>query len=749
MATTAARYGDTLPLPRNPLMDKLIQASANHRASKRQRRTCHQPDTDHDNMAFFAPSTTQHLAPPRSLARKRSQLQLASRNDVDEYLSSSDLELSFASNVSLSSPQNRSSGLPDCEPMDISPMPPAKTSSRTSATLSFKPTSRARSGTTTSARLFGSDLSNGPNSKPSEASTTKTSGSTTANKKLTRSALPTEWFTAMRPAEPEVPQAPTQPSSPTTDDAMDVDTSYMVDSAQAISQIDSSPIAQPAAPKPNGISNLFFDTLSPRRSFESPAGPPRKRRSLSPERTRDMIEDASSSPGMPLPPSPSESKLDRMAAAGRNVKPSLQGLGAPSASFARRPRRPVLSELIHPSGQEIQSAYPILSPSAIQEESPAIVSAPPVRRAFSALLPPTVFTAPESDSSFDAEGPDMSSPAQAYAKRQQFKTIRRCDGTEDFRPLTGATAMVLNESPATRLMKAPGLPGFGDNERHGKILPCHPVPEDGLMRIKPETLNNLLDGKYEGAIHDFHIIDCRFDYEYKGGHIAGAVNINTTSGVEELLLGPSLTKPRPSVSGDSMKKTVLIFHCEFSAKRAPTFAKHLRARDRAMNNHNYPKIHYPEVYVLEGGYCHYFKVSSKRCDPPAYVTMDDPNHASSRREDLDQFRKTKFGRHKSYAYGDGTLKPALLPQQVQSKRNTAPTTLFAAASAARTRRAVSVSLTTLAEDANTTAEAEHEDTDTDLGDSPCPPPTKATTLKTKKPLGRLLVRAETYNPSRY
>jgi M-phase inducer tyrosine phosphatase len=189
-----------------------------------------------------------------------------------------------------------------------------------------------------------------------------------------------------------------------------------------------------------------------------------------------------------------------------------------------------------------------------------------------------------------------------------------------------------------------------------------------------------------------------------------------------------------------------------------------------MNNHNYPKIHYPEVYVLEGGYCHYFKVSANRCDPPAYVTMDDPNHASSRREDLDQFRKTKFGRHKSYAYGDGTLKPSLSQQAVSSsKRNTAPTTLFAAAAtAARTRRAGSVSLQTLAEDpsvhhhgigsgggaGNSTVETEHEDTDTDLGDSPCPPPTKNAgsmmmMMNKKKPLGRLLVRAETYNPSRY
>jgi M-phase inducer tyrosine phosphatase len=35
---------------------------------------------------------------------------------------------------------------------------------------------------------------------------------------------------------------------------------------------------------------------------------------------------------------------------------------------------------------------------------------------------------------------------------------------------------------------APGLGGFGDNEAHGKVLPCHKVTEDGLMRVKPETV---------------------------------------------------------------------------------------------------------------------------------------------------------------------------------------------------------------------------------------------------------------------
>jgi M-phase inducer tyrosine phosphatase len=91
-----------------------------------------------------------------------------------------------------------------------------------------------------------------------------------------------------------------------------------------------------------------------------------------------------------------------------------------------------------------------------------------------------------------------------------------------------------------------------------------------ILNIVASQLDQLLNGRYNSQIVDFHIIDCRFDYEYNGGHIAGAVNINTTSGVEDFLLGSALTKRKQSVSGDPAKKTILVFHCEFSVKRAPT-----------------------------------------------------------------------------------------------------------------------------------------------------------------------------------
>jgi M-phase inducer tyrosine phosphatase len=143
------------------------------------------------------------------------------------------------------------------------------------------------------------------------------------------------------------------------------------------------------------------------------------------------------------------------------------------------------------------------------------------------------------------------------------------------------------------------------------------------------------------------------------------------------------------------------------------------------------------------------------------VRMDDPNHAVARREDLDQFRKVKFGRHKSYAYGENSIKstsiPASIapsqpqpPQQLQLKRNTAPMTsgpvqMFAAANAALGRR--TAHLTTLSEDAgNITADG--DDTDTDIGDSPCPPPTKTGLHKGKRTGRTSLTRSETYGPSR-
>lgn len=122
---------------------------------------------------------------------------------------------------------------------------------------------------------------------------------------------------------------------------------------------------------------------------------------------------------------------------------------------------------------------------------------------------------------------------------------------------------------------------FSEKERAGKILPCHKVSNDGLMRISPETMDRLLEGVFDESISHKIVVDCRFGYEYEGGHIRAAINIQDKKSVDKMLLqGEVFARgqsdvPLPSESGkvDSAgqkKKVVVVFHCEYSAMRAPT-----------------------------------------------------------------------------------------------------------------------------------------------------------------------------------
>ncbi|KAF9912905.1 cell division cycle- protein [Linnemannia zychae] len=136
-------------------------------------------------------------------------------------------------------------------------------------------------------------------------------------------------------------------------------------------------------------------------------------------------------------------------------------------------------------------------------------------------------------------------------------------------------------------------------------------PDDTTQRVSPKTVVDVLEGKFKDHYDVLHIIDCRFPYEFEGGHIKSAVNINTTDELDKLLLQPATTD----------KRVLLIFHCEFSSKRAPRLARHLRNQDRAWNVAHYPALFYPEVYVMEGGYSSFFEENKSYCWPEAYVKM--------------------------------------------------------------------------------------------------------------------------------
>lgn len=270
---------------------------------------------------------------------------------------------------------------------------------------------------------------------------------------------------------------------------MDVDTSYNTNPREiSISVKDwDAPPPSSAAPTVTTFNALFYNAQSPPRSttVTSPPVPEfiGKRRSHSPESvTRSRIEKLSSPP----PSSPSMRKLERIVSAGvptRNAKPGFDSLGIPSG---KRPRRPVLSA-IGPVTlvSQIKSAYPTL------EKTDSLF---PTRRAFSAMLPPNAIDIPSSPVDEESFDPIEASPAQAYMKRQQNKTLRRCDGSDNLRPTPIARLTPSKQTESPRNLNEPSprsrwlAPGFGDNEAHGKILPCHRVKEDGLMRVNQQTV---------------------------------------------------------------------------------------------------------------------------------------------------------------------------------------------------------------------------------------------------------------------
>ena len=165
----------------------------------------------------------------------------------------------------------------------------------------------------------------------------------------------------------------------------------------------------------------------------------------------------------------------------------------------------------------------------------------------------------------------------------------------------------------------------------------------------------MLNGLYDDQLDEYLIIDSRYPYEYEGGHIRNAVNIYEHNALyEEMFInrlnlcsrltgsGVSFnsfrslsakknshhqnhhTRPQHhSVSSSSLKndkdstntttqtngkkRTIIIFHCEFSHERGPRMLKFLRKQDRSLNDNIYPKLFYPELYLLKGGYKSFYE----------------------------------------------------------------------------------------------------------------------------------------------
>lgn len=160
------------------------------------------------------------------------------------------------------------------------------------------------------------------------------------------------------------------------------------------------------------------------------------------------------------------------------------------------------------------------------------------------------------------------------------------------------------------------------------FLPLLPKTSSRLNCISPQTVADLVNNKYSHRFDSIVIIDCRYDYEFEGGHIKGAVNCPSPEKVDELF-----------VDFQPSDRICFIFHCEFSSHRGPKGYTRVRSADRHQNINRYPALHFPEMYLLEGGYKAFFEEFQELCHPPAYVPMREEAHRDALRTSQGAFKK--------------------------------------------------------------------------------------------------------------
>uniref|UniRef100_A0A8C7IMU9 protein-tyrosine-phosphatase n=1 Tax=Oncorhynchus kisutch TaxID=8019 RepID=A0A8C7IMU9_ONCKI len=136
-----------------------------------------------------------------------------------------------------------------------------------------------------------------------------------------------------------------------------------------------------------------------------------------------------------------------------------------------------------------------------------------------------------------------------------------------------------------------------------------------LKYITPEMMVSALSGQLHHVVERIVVIDCRYP-----------ANLYQEEQVEEYLLRTPIAPLSPD------HRVLLVFHCEFSSERGPRMCRFVRERDRTMNE--YPNLHYPEIYILKGGYKEFFPHFGMQCEPQGYRPM----HHQDFKEDLRKFR---------------------------------------------------------------------------------------------------------------
>eukprot|EP00727_Mastigamoeba_balamuthi_P005318 m51a1_g14785 putative m-phase inducer phosphatase 3 isoform x1 (427) ;mRNA; r:471519-473346 len=160
--------------------------------------------------------------------------------------------------------------------------------------------------------------------------------------------------------------------------------------------------------------------------------------------------------------------------------------------------------------------------------------------------------------------------------------------------------------------------------QRGCVLPLCSVRE-GHNCVDCDTVARLVRGEFAVFFDHVHLIDCRYPYEYDGGHIKGATNVTGSfaevrTKLRRMFFGPDGPMSNPS-------RTAIVFHCEFSANRGPCSLDLMRNLDSRVTEASCDRptdqVHtYEQVYLMDGGYKAFFAAHKELCDPQEYTPME-------------------------------------------------------------------------------------------------------------------------------
>lgn len=88
-----------------------------------------------------------------------------------------------------------------------------------------------------------------------------------------------------------------------------------------------------------------------------------------------------------------------------------------------------------------------------------------------------------------------------------------------------------------------------------------------LKSISAQTMAQLVRGEFKDSVASFKVIDCRYPYEFEGGHIRGAENLYTHEQIINELV--NIKTEVPKVVPEGPMRNIIVFHCEFSSERGP------------------------------------------------------------------------------------------------------------------------------------------------------------------------------------